>query len=800
VEVAERNIDRFQVKRILGEGGQGIVFLAHDPKLGRDVAIKTLTASSAEEIARLLQEARSVSALRHPCIVPVFEAGDLHGTPYLVFEYVVGETLDALIRRAGALPTERALQLAGQLLDGLAHAHRHGVLHRDIKPANIMLGGDGTPRIMDFGAASRNTMNWLDSSHVAIDQQLIGTPAYMAPEYIENKLYSASTDIFAAGLTIAEMLTGQRILTVQGHSVEQLLERIVSQPIELPAGHGLHPRIAACLQKALARDPAQRFDSVIEMKQALLGAAQPDALAPARAEDRGALEFLLRRMRLKKEFPAMSESISNVNGIIFSDKGSVTALTNAVLKDFALTNKIIKLANSSYYNPSGQRNIATVSAAIHRLGFDTLRNIVLGLLLFDQMKDRDQARELMGECAQAILCGAIAREICIDRNYPQPEETFICAMLHNLGRILALYYFPEESAEIRKNLALGESDEDSASRQVLGCSYTELGQGVADAWGFPPAIIASMARHLPSGAARGAASPAETQRLVACLASDLAAALLGAEGDGQKRRTAATLQRYSGRLKLDSRSLDTVFAHALDKFNEYRTAAGWKLEPAMLKRLGAMEQALAGGEAPDREPPILDLAAIQAGRPAGSAAPATPSAAPARVKRGVLSGGIEDVTHAMVEGSGLNEVLRIVLESIYIGIGFDHAIFALRDARRGLMLGRFGLGEGIDALVAGLRFPLSFAPDVFHVALQKNIDIFIADSQEPRIAARIPLWHREAFSARAFLLLPIVMNGQPLGLIYADAARPGAVTIGDEEIRLLRTLRNQAVLAVRLPG
>ena len=104
MNAGDKYIDRFEVKRILGEGGQGIVFLAHDPKLGRDVAIKTLVAASEDEIVRLLEEARSVSTLRHPCIVPVFEAGDFQGTPYLVFEYVTGETLDALIRRSGALP------------------------------------------------------------------------------------------------------------------------------------------------------------------------------------------------------------------------------------------------------------------------------------------------------------------------------------------------------------------------------------------------------------------------------------------------------------------------------------------------------------------------------------------------------------------------------------------------------------------------------------------------------------------------------------------------------------------------
>ena len=113
------------------------------------------------------------------------------------------------------------------------------------------------------------------------------------------------------------------------------------------------------------------------------------------------------------------------------------------------------------------------------------------------------------------------------------------------------------------------------------------------------------------------------------------------------------------------------------------------------------------------------------------------------------------------------------------------------------MVGRFGLGEGIDTLVERFEFPLEFVPDVFHVALQKNIDIFITDTADPRSLNHIPNWHRNAFSAGAFLLFPISVKDKPFGMIYADAAMAHSFTIQEDEIRLLRTLRNQAVLAVR---
>jgi len=798
-----KNIDRFQIKKVLGEGGAGIVYLAYDPKLKRDVAVKTLSAATGDEKQALLEEAQAVSSLRHPCIVPVFEAGEWDGVPYLVFEYVTGETLHALIKRTGAVPTEFALKIAAQVLDGLAHAHKSGVLHRDVKPANIILASDGTPRIMDFGAASRNHLSWLDGDNVGVDDNFIGTPPYMAPEYIEQRLFSARTDIFAAGLVFCEMLTGQRVFKGSG-SVEELLQRIVRDPIVLPPSAGLNEKIVACLLKALAKNPDERYGSVIEMKQALLLAGEQDSGKPVASDGRGTLEFLLRRIKVKKEFPAMSQSISDVNHIIFSETGSVTTLTNAVLKDFALTNKIIKLANSSYYNQSGRGSISTISGAIYRLGFDTIRNIVLGLLLFDQMKDRSQAQDLMAECVQAILSGAIAKEICVAQGYGNPEETFVCTMMHNLGRILSVYYFPEETEEIRKLLATGQMDEDQASRKVLGASFTELGQGVAKSWGFPQKIIGSMEKQLPP-AGHGPVNPEESTRLVACMASDLCAVVVSSNPEEQKAGTAQALLKYKSHLKLQPNSIDAIFSRSLERFNEYTAAVGWRLDSTIAKRLGAFqaESAQLGDSenVPTLQTPNGQAAEIEKTMDVSLLTKASPPPLlppeRGRVRKDVLSGGTQDVTNAMVEGRGLNDILRIIIETIYTGIGSNHVVFALRDPKLGKMAGRFGLGDGIDALISQFQFSLDFAPDVFHVALQKNIDVLITNTGDPKILGRIPDWYRKAFTAGAFVLFPVVIKDRPFGLIYADVALANSITIEEDELRLLRTLRNQAVLAVR---
>jgi len=445
------------------------------------------------------------------------------------------------------------------------------------------------------------------------------------------------------------------------------------------------------------------------------------------------------------------------------------------------------------------------------VSFETIRNIVLGLLLFDHVKDRNQAEDLKNECVRAILGGSIAKEISAAQGYGNPEETFVCAMMHNLGRMLSIYYFPEETKEIRKLMELGATDEEQTSRRVLGASYTELGQGVAKSWGFPQKIIGSMEKVRPQSGPRGRQNPDEVMRLIACMASDLSAAAVERDPEQQKKRSAETMEKYKDKLKLNPKEAEKVFDRSLEKFKEYTVAVGWKLDANMASKLGMLQKTAEdteGIEATQVVQPAnlqtqeiektmrVEFHAAATALPA-QAAPLEPPRDRARVRKDVLTGGIQDITNALVEGSSLNDTLRIIIETIYTGIGFDHVIFALRTPQRAAMSGRFGLGENIDGLVRQFHFSLDFVPDVFHLALQKNIDVFISDTGDAKIATRIPDWYRQAFTAGAFLLFPIIVKDKPFGMIYGDAANANTIKIHEDEIKLLRTLRNQAVLAVR---
>ncbi|HZE92601.1 MAG TPA: GAF domain-containing protein, partial [Rhizobacter sp.] len=167
----------------------------------------------------------------------------------------------------------------------------------------------------------------------------------------------------------------------------------------------------------------------------------------------------------------------------------------------------------------------------------------------------------------------------------------------------------------------------------------------------------------------------------------------------------------------------------------------------------------------------------------------------------MLAAGIQDITNTMVEDFRLNEVLRMILETMLRALGFRRIVFCLRDPKTETLTGRFGLGEGVDVLASKFKIPLKAAAgasiDLFGAVCLKGADTLIADATVTAIGERLPAWYRQSVNAPAFLLLPLLKKGAPFALIYADKAQPGGIELGEKELSLLRTLRNQAVMAFK---
>ena len=791
-----KRIGRFEVRGELGRGAQSVVYLGFDPQLQREVAIKTLHFARPDPAKNqaLLAEARAVGRMRHPNIVPIYEAGEESGDPYLVFEYVPGKNLAEFFRQSGALPPVKAATTLRAILDAVAHAHAQGIIHRDLKPSNILLDDDGTPRVMDFGIATPIQGASEGSA------QVTGTPAYMAPEYILHRAVSERSDVFSAGVILFEMLLGRRAFV--GDSLNAVMQRIAEQDIVVPEDAGIDERLCTILLKATARDPALRFQTASQFAEALDNYLTPESdLDSPSGSRQSTVDFLLRRMRHKSDFPALSESVSAINKIANSETESIDKLSNTILKDFALTNKLLRLVNSAYFRPAGGGNISTVSRAVIVLGFEAVRNIAITVLLFEHLQNKGNANQLKEDFLRANLAGVLAKDIGATAQMRDLELSFICSLFHSLGRLLSQFYFPEESDEIRRVIAQKSCNEDVAARQVLGISFEDMGVAIARQWGFPSLIISSM-RRLPPGTVRKPTQQDERLRVLSGFANELCEVISQATPEARDRELKKAMARFAESVAIGQKELQQTVQRAIEEVADFARVIHLNLQQTSFGKQmrlfakGGADGTLGGpgGAGADSDDgTVLGESDPLAGA-GGESGVATADA------QAVLTAGIQDISNTLIDGYKLNDILRIILETMYRAMGFRRVVLCIRDAKAGVMQGRFGFGPDANEVAQKFRFPLTFTPDIFHAATSKGVDLLISDINDPKIASRIPDWYRKAVPAHSFVLFPLNIKGNPVALIYADRDEPGGIEIPEKELQLLRTLRNQAIMAIKQGG
>jgi formylglycine-generating enzyme required for sulfatase activity len=275
----------YAVLKILGTGGMGMVLLAEDPMLKRSVALKVMRpelAADSTSRARFLREAQATAAIDHPHIIRIFQVGEDRGVPFIAMPLLKGEPLDARLKRAPRLSVAEAVQIAKQTAEGLAAAHKHGLIHRDIKPANIWLSDDGetgvSVKIVDFGLARAIAG---DDARLTKVGTILGTPAYMAPEQARSERVDYRCDLFSLGAVLYRMLTGE--LPFKGHDTMSLLMSLAADtPLSVAS---LNPEVPAVLdevvRKLLEKDPARRLASARAVAETLLEIEQKSRLTRA---------------------------------------------------------------------------------------------------------------------------------------------------------------------------------------------------------------------------------------------------------------------------------------------------------------------------------------------------------------------------------------------------------------------------------------------------------------------------------------------------------------------------------------
>ena len=522
-------------------------------------------------------------------------------------------------------------------------------------------------------------------------------------------------------------------------------------------------------------------------------------------EKRSTVEFLMRRMRHKGDLPAFSEHIVEINSklssltaITFSSAGD---LAKIILKDYSLTNKLLKVVNSALYvTQSGK--VATVSKAVLLLGFEKIRMIAATLLIFEHLQSKAQAKELKEMAIGSCMSGLIAMDVADNMKLGGKEEVFICAMLHSLGKMLAVCYLPEEHAEIKKRMAQKGFDEAMASQSVMGVTYTDLGMAVSRSWNFPDKIVQSMETP-PAGVIAQPRTENEFLRNLSNYANDLFSCFTNTEDDELTSALSDMSIRYQNSIPLPVEQMESVITSSMTKIDNYSDIIRTDRKSSVFFKDLIQRKQSQHQQNKRRESQRKDADEVRAaGNPESQTTPAIPPSTVSlpsdKVKEppaDILTDGLSEIADVMAGNYSLSDVLYMILETMYRGFEFSRVIFCLMDTAKSKMAARFGLGENADDIVKRFQFLTGQNNDIFNVGISQAKGLAINDAAAPNIFRNIPEWYQKIVGAPSFLIYPLTVKGSCIGMFYADKKEKGHL-LTDEQMDYMEKLRNMTIEAI----
>jgi HD-like signal output (HDOD) protein len=483
------------------------------------------------------------------------------------------------------------------------------------------------------------------------------------------------------------------------------------------------------------------------------------------------LEPVFAALREHGGLPSVGHALGRMARLLESDTEATQELANAILADVSLTQRLLRLANTITYR-TGPQPVTTVTRAIVLLGFNQVRTVTMSLVLLDGVLAGADPVRVRGEFHQALLAGCLAREVLAATDAEEAEEASIAAMFRHVGRLLVAVYAPERLARVRQLAEAEQLPEATAARRELGRSLEEVTDLVLREWSLPDRITSAVAPLPPR--IDGPRTTAERVRVAAQFGDAIAAALTEPNAEAA---LAQALGRFAPAFSPDRAQLARMVEAASARTREFEATCGLGPSESPLARLLEALPRESQLTAPAVEP-SADRDAL--GRPHNA--------------REILLAGLADASDSLARGADLNSVIRVVLEAIYSGLGFARTALVLREPATGLFRTRASFGEPRPAF----SFPAAGANHLFTAALAHATDLHIANVATEKVRCALPPWFARDFGdAASFLLLPLVIAGRPVGFFYADRPVVDERGLAAEELNLLRSLRNQVVLAMK---
>ncbi len=511
----------------------------------------------------------------------------------------------------------------------------------------------------------------------------------------------------------------------------------------------------------------------------------------------GTVDFILRRMGRSKGFPAISENISQINRKLSSkDKNLPTSeISRLILRDYALTTRLLKQVNSSFYTKA-RKPVTTVSRAVVLIGFEQVRIIATSLMLFEHFRGYAGNKELKEAALDSLMSSFLARNLA-DKLKIDPESAAICAMLHSLGKNLVMLHLQTEYQEIKSEMEKNGLDEQAASKAVLGKTYHELGMEIAKEWNFSNEILASMEPY-ENDEIQKPKTEGDSLRGAANYSNQLSEIVRNTPKSDRKKALELLSRRYKKFVPMTAKDLQKLLISSMPEMR--KTATMLKITNG-----STIRKMMADPEAHSNVSDVQKAVTIP-GDPAGAEEPTAddPKDPPHkkdenavdRESESIIINGIQEITNVLAESYTLSDLIAMTVEILYRGLAFNRVVFCTKYPKKPWIAARFGLGNNIKEVLETFSFRISKSPDVFNEAVIRNRDFRIKDANSDQMRPLIPAWYRKAVNAPSFIVYPIFIDNVCLGLLYADREKTGE-PVPEKHLTYLKTLRNQLVIGIK---
>lgn len=494
-------------------------------------------------------------------------------------------------------------------------------------------------------------------------------------------------------------------------------------------------------------------------------------------------------MRHRGDLPAFSQNIVEINkklsslqAINFSSSGE---LAKVILKDISLTSKLLKIVNSSFYgNISGK--VTTVSRAVFFLGAEKIRTIAASLMIFDHMQNKSQASDLKDASIFSFFSAVVARNVAEKMMFPAMEEVFICALLHNLGKHLVICYFPEEYQEIKRVTVSGETDEQSASKTVLGVSFCELGKDIARTWGLPASIIDSM-DILEDNETDLSVGSANILKYLTNYSEDLCLAAINPDPTKRDRILQTVSLKYKTAIPYPPHETFPLIEDAAGNLDQY--AEIFKIDKArspLLRRLSSLSADISASgdiQCPTGAGDSIVSRSLMSKPPAAE-----------EEQTLLLKNCIAEINELLSTDCSISDAIYMIMETMYRAFRFNRVLFCMLDQTRSMITARFGFGENIDTLLDQFKFKVSRSSDFFNMAVMRHKDIIADNTENAGIWENLPLWYARIITAGSFVIYPLIVKEKCIGLFYADKKTGGI--LNSDQRDYMNILRDKAKWAI----